>query len=239
MTHLKKLLILLLVSSSVFSCLSPEPPTPEIPLTEDEAVEILDAEFQAVAGGVTSNVEDIVSDLIQLVLSGQFCNTQFLDSNSISHQGIFIQTDYSYDYSIYMTCNAFNIPQSATFSTNTNFSLSTANIKSDNTSSFTGNASGLQILSDTVLLDGMYEKTGLQKIDFNDPKSLNSTFTANLSNFKVSKSASQIEAGVLSFEFSGSTTQNGNFSYPGSITFHGNKTATLTLNGSNHPISWN
>ena len=242
MTQLQKLSLLLFISLSFFAC--NQQPGDLDPLTEDEAVEILDAELQDVAGGITSEVENIARQLVQVVISGQLCDTMITDNATSSYPGVFIQTTYSSDYSFYMSCGFLNVPQSATFTSNTNFLLTTANIRSDNSSSFSGNATGvnsrpIQLLPDTIEINGDYEKTGTQEIDFGNPKMLTSTFSASLQDFKVGVSSLEIEAGELEFEFFGSTTNYGNFSYPGILTFHGNKTATLTLNRTNYPIDWN
>ncbi|MCI4670507.1 MAG: hypothetical protein MRZ79_20390 [Bacteroidia bacterium] len=244
MTHLKRIFLLLVLSVGLVAC-GPEISNPEIqPLTEKEAVSILDAEMQAVSGGITTNVENLVKELVSVILSGKLCDTTITDNMYSDYQGTFLQTKFESDYSFYMTCGFLNIPQSAAILSSTKFLLTTSEMRLDNTSTFAATATGvssgpLQLVSDTIVVNGDYEKLGILEVNFNTPKVLNSTFEANLIDFKVGIFSQQIEAGTLEFEFHGSSTQYGNFSYPGTITYHGNKTATLTINNTNYPLDWN
>ncbi|MEL6590197.1 MAG: hypothetical protein AAFQ68_08960 [Bacteroidota bacterium] len=241
MTQLKNFVLLLMLAFAVVAC-DPQNVTGET-LAESEVAEILDAELQEVAGGVTTEVENIAAAIVEVISTGQLCDTLIEDSTAFDHQSQRLQTEYQSDYSFFLSCNSFNLPSSADFTSEASFLLTTNRLELDNTSTFTGNATGInsgpfQIALDTIVINGDYDKTGMQEFLGPNPKTVNSTFTSDLADFKVGISSQQIEAGLLTFTYAGST-QQGNFSYSGNILFLGNKTATLTIDGTDYPIDWN
>lgn len=242
MTQFKSFFLILIVALSVVACERAEVVVET--LSQSEAAEILEAELQDIAGGLTSEIENIAQEIVEAVSSGQYCDTLIQDSLAADHQGQFFESEYSSDYSYYLTCGSFNFPQSASFNTSSIFELSTNTLTSDNTSTFSGDATGVnsgpfQIAIDTVEINGDYDKTGQQEFNRINPRILDSSFSADIIDCKVATSSQQIEAGQVDFVFSGTSANQGSFSYTGSITYQGNKTATITIGGSSYPIDWN
>ena len=129
-------------------------------ISESDAVEIIEANLQANAGGLVTNIEDIAEQLVAAVTSGELCDTLYSKTIDDDFQGAQIQASYTSELSYEMVCNTLDIPQTATFSTLTSTMYSSSRIVSDDDGDFSGNASGLQPSSLTMNIDGDYSRTG-------------------------------------------------------------------------------
>jgi hypothetical protein len=137
-----------------------------------------------------------------------------------------------------MACSALNVPQNATFSTLTLSMYSSSRVVSDDNGNFMGNATGLQPTILTMNINGEYIRAGTQVLNFRDQKEITSTLSIELSELEMRKQGFEILSGNGTIEFTGSAA-DGTFSFDGTIVFNGNKTATLTINGTTYEIDWN
>lgn len=207
-------------------------------ISESDAVEIIEANFQANGGGLTTNIEDVAEQLVTALTSGELCDTLYSKTNEEDFQGAQIQASYTSEHSYEMTCNIFGIPQTATFSTMTSSMYNSSRIVSDDDGDFSGNVSGLQPSSLTMNIDGDYSRTGTQELNFMEQKDINSTLSAKLNELEISKQGYAIQSGNGTFSLTGSTPDK-SFSFAGTIVFNGGNTATLTINGTTYQIDWN
>lgn len=207
-------------------------------ISESDAVEIIEANFQANAGGLVTNIEDVAEQLVAAVTSGQLCDTLYSETIEDDFQGAQIQASYTSELSYEMACNTFDIPQTATFSTLTSTIYSSSRIVSDDDGDFSGNVSGLQPSSLTMNIDGDYSRTGTQELNFMQQKDINSTLTVNLNELEISKQGYELQSGNGTFSLTGSTSDE-SFSFAGTIVFNGGNTATITINGTTYQIDWN
>ncbi|MCI4648038.1 hypothetical protein [Phaeodactylibacter sp.] len=207
-------------------------------ISESDAAEIIEASLQANAGGLVTNIEDIVEQLVTAVTSGELCDTLYSSTIEEDFQGAKIQASYTSELSYEMTCNAVEIPQTATFSILTESMYSSSRIESDDNGNFTGNATNLQPSSLTMNINGDYSQTGTQALNFMEQKNISSTLTATLSTLQISKQDFEIESGNAILSWTGSTSDE-TFSFEGTIVFNGGNTATLTINGTTYQIDWN
>ena len=239
MIQIKKTLTVLLLALFVFTLSSCNKKEEIIEaLTESEVVEILEAALQNGSGGLTTNLENMAEELVNAAGDASSCDSLYSTTIDEEYQGNLIQSSYNSDITYEISCNAFNIPSEATFSSSTDLNYSTNRIESIDNSVFSGDASGLQGSSTTINLLGNYRETGTQVLIFSNQKQINSTFDVDLSTLQISKQGFDIESGVGSFSFTG-TVDGSSFSYTGSIVFNDNKTASLTINGTTYDIDWN
>lgn len=207
-------------------------------ISESDVVEIIEANLQNDAGGLVTNLEDIAEQLISAVASGELCDTLYTKTIEEDFQGVRFQSEYNSTLSYEMICNAFDIPQSATFSTSTSTIYNSSRIVSDDDSDFSGNASGLQPSSMTMSIGGGYSRTGTQELNFMEQKNITSTLTFDLATIEMSKQDYEIQSGNGTFSLTGSTPDEP-FSFDGAIVFNGGNTATLTINGTDYELDWN
>lgn len=98
--------------------------------------------------------------------------------------------------------------------------------------------SGLNPGSSTYTYNGTYTRQGSQQSKIRNQTAFSSTLQITASNVTLSKSTQEITGGTATVTVSGASTAGNSFSYPGQIVFHGNRSATLTLNGNTYPIQW-
>jgi hypothetical protein len=87
--------------------------------------------------------------------------------------------------------------------------------------------------------NGTYTREGSQVSKIRNQNSFSSKVVLSLANVKVNKVTGQIDSGMAAATITGTTTAGNSFSYGGTVTFNGSRTATITLNnGSVYNISW-
>lgn len=207
-------------------------------LSNGDALEIIEANLQANAGGLVTNIKDIAEQFVAAVSSGELCNTPYSEMIYEEFQGAQIQTSYTSQLSYEMVCNAFDIPQSATFSTLTSSMFNSAKIVSNDNGDFNGKASGLQPSSLIMNIDGNYSRTGTQDLIFRNQTDITSTLTITLSTLQIVKQNFEIKSGSGTILLS-ATTPDETFSFSGNIVFNGGNKATLTINGESYEMDWN
>ncbi|MEL6255035.1 MAG: hypothetical protein AAFR87_23710 [Bacteroidota bacterium] len=207
-------------------------------LTEGEAVEIIEAALQDFAGGLTSNIEDISEQILEAVSSGALCDTLYTQSIEENYQRGQVQSSYQTELSYEMSCNSLNFPESATFTSSTDYDYSTLRITSDDDARFLGSISGLLVSDSSLVLVGNYESSGSQDLNFNSQRSVASTFTVNLTNLEVNKTEIEIITGSGDFTFT-AEIQGNTSTFTGSISFMGDDSLMLTLNDNTYTFDLN
>ncbi len=239
MTKYRHLAMLFAMGSSLLVFTSCENTTEEIEtLSQEDAVELIESALQSRVGGIISNLEDIVEELVVAVASGEICDSLYETTIEDNFQGNQVQAEYTSNISYTLTCNNFDIPQAATFSSITSSIFNSDRIESDDDASFDGNASGLQPTSSTISIVGNITRSGTQVLIFREQLDVTSTFTFDITNVEISKQEAEINSGSGGIALTGSAYGE-EFSFDGTLVFNGGKTATLTFNGMQYPIDWN
>ncbi|MCI4669463.1 MAG: hypothetical protein MRZ79_15115 [Bacteroidia bacterium] len=234
-------LLLTLSSLTFYSCDSQENISQ---LEAEEAVELVQASMQAQTGGWEELIELLIEKVDSLDIDIT-CDSLHADTFSYSYQGPRFQCDYNTDWTIMLSCNRFSAPQEGDFTFYSTGTYSTSKISSEDEVTFTGNMAGLEFTKPNFILEGSYQRDGSQVItrqrsgNPSTTTSINSLLDIQLDSLSINKYTNQgIASGIgiisLTGDVSGST-----FSYTGDIVFHGNKTASLTLNGTSYSIDWN
>jgi hypothetical protein len=234
-----KNVILVALGTFVISCDNDDTSVSNEALTEEEAVEIVKSTLARQSAGLDETTYAYSKSYEEEYQVNSECNTMVQDDYDYDYNGNFVQADYSYAWDFTLTCNAFSIPQSTEFNSSGNGNYTTPKLSSNDSSSLNSTVTGLQPTASEFVFNGTFERIGTQEYSSNFiNKTLASEFKATISSITVSKSDYQITSGMASFTLTG--TSNGTpFSYSGSITFNGNNTATLTINGNNYDIDWN
>lgn len=237
MKNLKNLAAII-ISLSIVSC-SDDDETITQAITEEEAVEIIEASLAKESAGLEASTYEYAKTFEEETSQNVQCNEQVTDSYNFSHNGSVVQASYNYSWNYTITCNGLNVPQSATFNATGSGTYTTSRLASNDSSTFTASVTGLQPTSSAIIFNATYQREGTQQLTTNQAtRSVNTDFNATVVDLTVGKADYQVDSGTGSFTLSGSTNQ-GNFIYTGNIVFNGNNTATVTINGSQFTIDLN
>lgn len=235
-----RILLAIIVSLLITSCNKEDDDlVPQQAISEEEAVEIVEASLAKESAGVEETTYAYAKTYEQEVSQNVQCNQAVSDSYNYSHNGTVIQATYSYNWSFTISCNGVNIPQSATFTSAGSGMYTTPRIESDDSSTFSATVTGLQPSSSTITYNATFERIGTQQLTTNlNTRSVSSDFSATIVDLVVGKTDYEVDSGTGTFSLTGTTNQ-GNFSYDGSIVFNGDNTATITINGNQYTIDLN
>lgn len=206
--------------------------------SEGDAAEIIESSLDSNVGGLTSNFSAVANQLLAAIDSGDLCDSLYTDTIISSYQGLKLSADYNTEFSYNLVCNPLGNSQSAAFYSHTKSLYNTTRIYSNDSANFNGSVSGLQASSVHLLLNGSYNRTGSQELNFKESKNITSIFSVTLTDLKIKKQGGTVVSGSGTFTFSG-TAPNNSFSYSGSIIFNGNNTGTLTMGAETYDMDWN
>lgn len=236
-----KILITVLFSSLFFSCSDDDDTTitETQGITEEEAVVIVEASLAEESAGLEETTYEYAKTYEEETSLNVLCNQEISDSYNFSHNGAIVQASYDYYWSFTITCNGLNVPQSASFDSSGSGTYTTARLESDDTSKLSATVTGLQLTSALMTYNATYERIGTHQLRTNqNTRSITTDFNASIVDLVVSKSDYEVDSGTGTFTLTGATNQ-GNFSYDGSLVFNGDNTATVTINGNQYTIDLN
>lgn len=226
---------------SMASCSKEEPEddfgVDSLEITEEEAVEIIEASLQVETAGLTETSQTTTEVLYSEIEFELNCDTIIEKSYPFGFQGNNVQASFNVDWSYEIACNGANVPQSAEVNFGTSGSYSTARINSNDSSSGQFSVSGLQPSAAAFLMSGNYSREGTQTISFNQNiREVTSSLSAELTNLLVDKADYRIDSGVGVIQLTVANLEN-TATFEGSIVFKGNRQATVTINGNEYDIS--
>ncbi len=235
-----KLFLCLILGLLIVSCSDDDDNLSTQPaLTDEEAVEIIEANMTKESAGATETIYEYSIAYEQEFVQNVQCNQLVVDSYNLNYDGTFVQADYDFNWQYTINCNAFSIPQSATFTSSGSGFYTTQRINSDDTSSLTTSVTGLQPTASNMVYNGNYTREGAQEINTNvNTRNITTNFDAVVKDITVSKSNYEIVSGMFEFTLTGSSNQ-GDFSFVGTVIFNGDGTATINLNGNQFVIDIN
>jgi len=230
--------ILFLLALALFAC-SQEPETAAV-LTEEEVAEIMKATFSETNGGVSEEMVAITEEVEQLTLT-DICDSLFTDTLLYTFgPQAGREARLEADWSLEISCGGLlDLPETADVGYNSAIAYSTPRIDSDDAASFSGTLSGLKLTDPVYFWSGTYQRSGTQELRFRTQNNINTELDITLSNIEISKG---VEPTILSGSgtYSAEITLNGNTSpYVGTLTFNGNGTATVVINGMAYTINLN
>ncbi len=222
---------LLLILTLLFACKKDAGET----VSEDQAVELVENAMSA----KTSGTDELVSNLMGILSDfATSCNTP-LDSTIAKNQTAGnITYAYSLGYNWLLNCNGLNIPTNAEFDLDGTSSYETLRVVSDDSTIAEFTMSNLTNPTQYTL-NGTVVREGTQEFKVGNQLHFNSTLSFSYTNVIVNVLDSSIASGTAVVTASGTTTGGETFNYGASITFLGNKTATLVFNnGTQYDLNW-
>lgn len=208
-------------------------------LSAEEAVEIIEAALAEESGGLSETAIAYTKAFVEEISQNVQCNATSTDSYEFTRNGSVIQASYTFNWEFLITCNGLSIPQSASFTANGSGSYSTQRIDSEDSSTLSASITGMQPTATQLSYNGSYGRTGSQQISINQTtKNVTTDFNVAISDLVVNKSDYNVASGTGIFTLSGDANGN-SFSFEGSLTFNGDNTATVTINGNAYTIELN
>ena len=235
---MKSRVLLGLVCSLMFTSCAKDDETTDI--QANEAVEVIESALANESNGMSKTMS---TTLDYATTQNVFTTVPYLNCGqdyAQSYTENYSTSNYSYSYTAQrnaqLNCDANGNRQ--TFNSNTNFSgsYSTPRMSSNDTIETLFSVTGLTATGSTTIFNGSYTRKGTQVSKIRNT-SFNSTLTYNLSNINVNKTTFMIQSGSASVNFVGVSSSGNQYTYSGTITFNGNETAILVLNGNTYTIS--
>ncbi|MEZ4829934.1 MAG: hypothetical protein R3C61_27180 [Bacteroidia bacterium] len=225
-------LMIALIATLTWSC---QEETLEI-VSEEEAVEVIESAVVTSTEGMSSQVEDAAA--MTEVYVNSICGQSF-DSTITKSLASGTRTyNYTYMWDGSLTCNGAGIPQSISFTYSSNGQYDTPRMSSADQASGSFVLSGLQPSSGNYVYNGSFGRSGSQTSKIRNQNSFTSQLTLTTTNLTVDKSSYEILSGTADVVLTGTASNGTGFSFTGQITFNGNQSATLIVNGTSYPISW-
>lgn len=202
----------------------------------EEAVEMIKSSLSERSAGLAEITAENVRSFVREISQNIECDQTTTDSYSKNTDDLRVEANYSFSWSFTVNCNAFSVPQNANFASTGSGTYATARIQSEDSSSINTEVTGLQPSASELIYNGVYSRNGTQQISTNQTnKTVNSVFEVDLTDLIVDKSDEQIKAGTGTFTLSG-TSDGAEFDYEGSITFNGEGSVFIVINGNEYTI---
>lgn len=225
---------------AMFSSCKKENNTSSTEVTVDDASDAIVSSVSSETGGMSATV----STTTELAASkGVFTTTPSINCGQLytaSYAASASNSGYSYNYNgssqYQLTCSGY-LPSSFTFGHTMEGVYETPRMSSDDDATSSWTLTGLEPSVANTSFNGSYVRNGSQQSKVRNQRSFTSTITITASNITVNKSTYKITGGTASVSFSGTASGGNTYTYTGSITFNGDGTATLTINGNTYTIN--
>lgn len=235
-----KLVALLLVATlSLTSCNKDDDSTSDA-IEEVDAVETIENSLVAESNGMSKSMETtmVYAESQNLYTDSPSLNCGQLYTESFSEN--YSSSDYSYNYSAncnyLLSCNAEGNAQSFNYSFSRNGNYDTPRMSSDDNVNANWDITDLDASTSNTLFNGSYVRIGSQVSKVRNMNTFNSTLTYSLNSIAVNKDTYKIASGSASVVFEGTSASGNSYTYNGTITFNGDDTATLVINGNTYTI---
>ncbi len=240
----------LLASFVLVSCQDKEEdpapePIEETFISEEEAAEVVTASVISNSQGIASEVADAAAladeyaefqseDEIQE--RSNACGQSFDTTVVRDIDKPNITANYTTNWAWTLNCEGL-FPVSLDYSRDMEGIYETNRIFSDDGASSSWTLTNL-ITGPAYLFNGTYSRNGSQTSKIGNQNSFSSTVDITSTDIAFDKSEQEINSGTATFILTGQGTGGNTFSFEGSITFTGDQTATIIINGNEYPISW-
>lgn len=149
------------------------------------------------------------------------------------------ESSYSYTlgYSYTLNCNISNLADNVTGKINYSGSFNNPRMSSSNKGTGSFSLAGLTPTAAVYTFNGSILRSGsfASKTDSTNHGSIN--LDIEVHNLIQHKPNRQIASGTATFVLTGNVPKKGNFAFTGNVTFNGDGTATLKVNGTNYTVN--
>lgn len=210
-------------------------------VTEAEAVDAIGASVTAESNGVakmSADASTAATDKFVYTNNPSIaCGQLYTESHNAVGSGLTYSYNYTGTHSYELTCSAAGLPDSFAYSYDMDGTYDTTRLSSDDNATASVAVTGLGNDNPVAVINGSYVRNGSEVSKVHLMRSFTSLITINLANVSINKTSQQITGGTASVNITGAGSGGATFSYNGAITFNGNQTATLVVNGNTYTIN--
>jgi hypothetical protein len=204
-------------------------------VTEDDAAEMIAASLSESSSGLTSVIEvSAEGSNVAVDNSGgrvAACGYTYSESfTKTSLQGSSITYNYDFSYGYALTCSA-DAPLSLAIAVTFDGEFDGPRLSSNHTGTADLDFTALDKDLTAFIANGTYSQSGSFE---SKVRNLNSGSSDDVN---VDKANYEIESGTASVVITGNVTGKAAFSFEASVTFTGDKTGTITINGSTYAVN--
>ncbi|WP_053971412.1 hypothetical protein [Mangrovimonas sp. ST2L15] len=223
------------------SCNKDDEDTNTQTITEEEAVDAIESSLAKETNGISQTVETAVMKADEEGMFNEAADVACGETYNDAYSEDYTATNYSYSYDVsrtfLMICDANAHPDVMNYSLNFSGAYETPRMSSDDESSLEWTMTGLSPSNSVVELNGAYVREGSQISKVRNMNQFQSTLTITIQNLAANKYSYEILSGTAAVTFVGISSTGNQYSYNGSLTFNGDGTATLVINGNTYIIN--
>jgi hypothetical protein len=202
-------------------------------VTTDQVADISAGSISLSSDGLTTNSNDISSDALS---NDQGCATSVTDSTTKSGTSNNVTYNYFFKYTNTLTCNTNNQHDNIVYDLSFHGYYEGPNITAADTGTSSFKIAGLTPAATVFVINGEYKRTGKFNSNVGNKISGTSNVDIVVTNLTVNKSTKTITGGTATITIS-VTVPKGTFNFSGPLTFNGDGTATLVINGTTYSIN--
>lgn len=205
-------------------------------ISNEEAADLISYAVLPESGGMVEQVEIVLT-----YASGttDTCSTQYNATYTGANvPGAVIEYSYSLVYQGELLCNGSSEPESYSFAVAGANEYDAPRMASDDSFEASYSVTGLSSSSNEYTFNYSFDRVGSQTSRIRNRNSFASTIQLQTTDLKVSKTTGLITSGTATVVATGSVSSGGSFNYNGTITFLGNQTATLVVDGVSYSLVW-
>lgn len=201
---------------------------------EDEAADVVAGSLagEKSTQGVAGQAEDVV----EMTREAQSAFGKFADFDTTVYRKGSLTGGYIWDYTFHFSW-AYGSVNSVIFTYDMKGSYDTPRLGSSDSSDASWTVTGLLPRDSSLVINGTYERKGSQVSKVRNKRSLTTNTVISLKDMTIGKVSKRITGGTADCSISGSVSDGKTFSFTGKVVFHGNQTATLTINDSVYELN--
>ena len=206
-------------------------------IDSEQAVLLVQSAMENSSGGAANAMAEaakIASDLEEGQYA-QYCNQTFDTTLTFTYQQGLASAQLSTEFAWTINCNNLNIPTSIEFTGSTDGNYDAPKISGEAASQMAFEITDL-VQGPDFTLNGTYDREGTQSLKGVNPLSVSIQLSFELIDVKISKLDQTLQSGTATFTLSGETSEGYQFSFEGEIVYHGDGSATVTINGQSYDI---
>lgn len=207
-----------------------------VEITEEDAYDVIEGSLVESSYGLSQTVEEASTTAEDLAVYTTDADIECgqLYTNTYSANGA--NFNYSEERSYKLICNNAEEPSSFEFDNTASGTYDVLRMSSDDNFTTELTVTGLEPSSDNAIVNGSYVRNGTQQSKVRYNRSFTSTVNYSLNNLQLNKSQHKIEGGTAVLNIT-LTADGVTKTYNANLTFNGDNTATLDINGNIYSIN--
>ena len=203
-------------------------------ITTDDAADVVSYAIESSSGGVSDQLKDC-SEEAEVQLATLNCGETFDTVVSHSYNGA-VTGNYTTQRHYTLNCDA-GVISSLTCTGSYSGNYDAPRMSSSNSGGINWVLTGLDVSSSEYSFNGSLNRSGTHTSKVRNKYTFNTSLSITSSNVMIDKTTHKIVSGSGSVTLTCDVVDGGSYDFSGSIVYHANETATLTINGNTYTIT--